>query len=133
MGAFLSATNIAVANGVLGFLSFMTLYMMPDSMVSNLFNLRKPRDPSLARYLFTFVGQHDVPWTVMSILAAWSGNPSKEYILASFIWSFFVVADVSCRVLNQCEEQGISKSNVAFAIPLQAIVAGASYFVYSQM
>ena len=81
----------------------------------------------------TFVGQHDLPWLVISAAMAYSGNVPSEYLLTSTVNSAFLVGDITFRVLSRCEEQGIAKSAVFPAIPIYAILGGLSFLAYQKM
>lgn len=130
---FLSPQIIAGAQCVLETANFGMTYLSPDTMVDSMFTLRKPKDRSLATYLATFVGQHGLPWMVISGIYAASGNVSAEYLLASTIASAFFSLDIALRVTRVCEAQGVAKSNVIAGAPIYGILSALSFMAYREM
>ena len=129
-----SALTIAKLNIGFGLINLIPSYCMPKVAVSQWFSKEGyPKDQELAEYLISFVGQHDVPWVVMSILAVSTGNVSKEYVLASAIYGAFLTLDIPLRVLRKCEKVGIGKEGVYASIPLVAMIGGLSYLRWTQM
>ena len=118
---FMEATNFALS------------YISPNTMVDNIFTLRKPKDRSGIVYMATFVGQHGFPWMVMSGIYAAKGDVPAEYMLASTIASAFYSLDIAFRVTGVCEAQGVAKSNVIAGIPIYGILGVLSFLVYRSM
>ena len=69
-----SAQVLAGAHCLLEGSNFALTYLFPNTMVDNTFTLRKPKDRSGILYMATFVGQHGLPWLVMSGIYAAIGN-----------------------------------------------------------
>ena len=113
--------------------NFFLSYISPDTMVKNIFTLREPKDRSGIEYMATFVGQHSLPWMVISGIYAAKGNVPAEYMLTSMIASAFYALDVAFRVTRVCEAQGVAKSNVIASVPIYAILCGFSLMVYQSM
>ena len=124
---------LAGAHFLLEASNFALSYISPSTMVKNIFTLREPKDRSAIEYMATFVGQHGLPWMVISGIYAAKGNVPEEYILASMIASAFYAMDVAFRVTRVCEAQGVAKSNVIAAAPIYAILGGLSLMVYRSM
>ena len=82
-----SAQVLAGAQCLLEASNFALSYISPNTMVDNIFTLRKPKDRSGILYMATYVGQHGFPWMVMSGIYAAKGNVPAEYMLASTIAS----------------------------------------------
>ena len=128
------AQILAGAQCLLEASNFALSYIAPNTMVDNLFTLRKPKDRSGILYMATFVGQHGFPWMVISgIYASGIYAVPKEYMLASAIASAFYALDITFRVTRVCEAQGVAKSNVIAGAPIYAILGVLSFLVYQSM
>merc|ERR1711990_13339 len=128
-----SATSIAIYNGLFGLTNFTITYVFPEQQINSLWTIKKPSDMKLAKYLTTFVGQHSVPWTVMSLITAYTGNATKEYMLASTIFQAFLTYDIAVRVSGCCEEMGIPKDKIVGYVPVVAVAGILSFLRWQQM
>eukprot|EP00729_Bicosta_minor_P003296 gene3296-28041_t len=126
---------LAGAHCFLEAVNFLASYVLPETMIDSICTLRKPEAKAKASllYMAPFVGQHGFPFMVMSGIYAATGNVPAEYVLASTIASAFYALDITFRVSNVCEAQGIPKSAVISTAPVYGILGVLSYLVYQSM
>ena len=125
------AQIVAGAHCLLEAGNFALSYISPSTMVKNIFTLREPKDRSAIQYMATFVGQHGLPWMVISGIYAAKGNVPAEYMLASTVASAFYAMDIVFRVTRVCEAQGVAKSNIITGAPIYATVGVLSFWCIS--
>merc|ERR1711988_1894801 len=84
---YVTPLMVAKLNIFFGLVNFLQTYVSPETAIKQFFTVREPKGEArkMALYLMTFTGQHDVPWIAMSIAVWYSGNVSKEYLLASAV------------------------------------------------
>ena len=69
----------------------------------------------------------------MSIAVWYSGNVSKEYLLASAVNAGFLTLDLPFRVARICEAAGVAKGPMYFFTPILAAICFFSVQNYMQM
>merc|ERR1712217_980059 len=113
--------------------NFGQCYMAPGFTVSQNLPKLDPKSKPVVEYAFTFVGQHDIPWLLMSLFVAHSGVVSKEYMMASVGNWLWVTADIAFRVYRRNEEFGGDKKTVLPYIPFCAVIGILNIMAYRAM
>merc|ERR1711965_803769 len=117
-----STLTLAKCNAFFAALGFVTSYMLPSFQVNQIFTKKKPdaKAKEMAEYMSTFVGQHDVPFLLISLAMIYTGNVAEEYILGSTAFWVFVNLDIVFRVLGVCEKVGVGRDVIVKSLPLTA-------------
>mmetsp|Transcript_62555 Transcript_62555/g.134414 ORF Transcript_62555/g.134414 Transcript_62555/m.134414 type:complete len:133 (+) Transcript_62555:82-480(+) len=129
----LSAITLAKVNAGFSAYNFTMCYLFPGKSIGQFLPKLEAKNKPLVEYCFTFVGQHDVPWLLMSLLVVKSGTVSKEYMMASIGWWYFVAVDIGCRVCGRAEEHGGDKNTVIPFVPICVIFGLLNVLAYREM
>mmetsp|Transcript_66343 Transcript_66343/g.130714 ORF Transcript_66343/g.130714 Transcript_66343/m.130714 type:complete len:133 (+) Transcript_66343:49-447(+) len=129
----LSAISLAKVNAGFSILNLVQSYLLPGTVLDNLYPKMDADKKPLAKFLIKFIGQHDVPWVLLSLAVVKSGTVSKDYMLASTgMWCFFFF-DITFRVLPDGVEHGLLKKSIIPYIPVCAVFGLLNFLAYRAM
>merc|ERR1712094_22035 len=108
----LSALTLAKVNAGFSVLNSGQCYVFPGASVAQNFPKLDEKIKPAMEYAFTFVGQHQIPFFLISLLAIKSGVVSKDYMMASVGNWLRVTADIVFRVYRRNEDFGGDKKSI---------------------